>query len=517
MKALIISFPVRPLGICLLISCSVAGALRAADSDPAHRSLSLSDCFQLALKHNLDLKIERLSGKIAQHRLDESRGVYDPTFNISATRDFLDQPSMFDRKKEEGDVPYQLTSDIFSGGISGKLPTGLTYDLNGALTKWKALTDLRDLGVPGTGFRNTNEYGLSSGIFLKQPLLKDFWTDADRMKIQVSRKNLQISENNLVSRMMATVGAVQAAYFDALHAQEVVKVHRVTLESANQLLSEVRSRIQSSALAPIEEKLFDYYAVNVAASVVDAERAETESEHNLRRLLIEDVKDLQAGPLDLTDPFFEIEEQFDQMGSWRDAMTKRPDVQQLKVEMEKQDIVLRYDRNQLFPSLDLVGSYGLTGIDPELGGASRQVRRGVNSFYGYGVTMSIPLSNRSARNRYRATQEEKQQSLLRMKKLELDILSEVENAGKQMSAAYRRIAPSRRAAQLAEEVLRAEQSKIQLGQPNGLAVVEARRRLTSAQISSLNAVLEYNKARTKLSLLEGEILERNKIEVDVKE
>lgn len=480
--------------------------------------MSLSDCFQLALKHNLDLKIERLSSKIAQHRLEESRGAYDPVFKASATRDYLDQPSLFDRKKEEGDVPYQLTTDTLSGGISGKLPTGLTYDLNGALTKWKALTDLRPVGnVVNGGFRRTNEYGLSSGLFLKQPLLKDFWTDSDRMRIQVSRKNLQISENNLIGRMMSTVGAVQDAYFEALHAQEVLKIHRVTQESANQLLSEVRSRIQASALAPIEEKLFDYYAVNVAATVVDAERGETESEHALRRLLIEDMKDLQGESLVLTDPFFEIEEQYDQMGSWRDAMTKRPDVQQLKVEMEKQDIVLRYDRNQLFPSLDLVGSYGLTGIDPEARGAGRQVRRGVNSFYGYGVTMSIPLSNRSARHRYRATQEEKEQSLLRMKKLEIDILSEVENAGKQMSSAFRRIAPSRRAATLAEDVLRAEQSKIQLGQANSLAVVEARRRLTSAQISSLDAVLQDNKARTKLSLLEGEILERNKIEVDVKE
>lgn len=497
-----------------MISWSLACALHAAEPAPAHRPLTLNDCFQLALKHNLDLKIERLSGKISQHRLDESLGAYDPVFKLSATRDFLDQPSMFDRKKVEGDVPYQLTSDVFSGGISGKLPTGLTYDLNGGLTKWHALTDLRDVGG---AFRGTNEYGLSSGLFLKQPLLKDFWTDSDRTKIQVSRKNLQMSENNLIGRVMSTVGAVQDAYYEALHAQEVVKIHRVTLESANQLLSEVRSRIQASALAPIEEKLFDYYAVNVAASVVDAERAEIEAQHSLRKLLIEDMKDLQGGTFDLTDPFFEIEEQFDQMGSWRDAMTKRPDVQQLKIEMEKQDIVLRYDRNQLFPSLDLVGSYGLTGIDPEMQGTSRQVRRGVNSFYGYGVTMSIPLSNRSARNRYRATQEEKQQSLLRMKKLEIDILTDVENAGRQMASAFRRIAPSRRAALLAEEVLRAEQSKIQLGQPNGLAVVEARRRLTSAQISSLNAVLEYNKARTKLALFEGEILERNKIDVDVKD
>lgn len=516
MKALIYSPSVRIVGYSLLLSLSLACGLCAAEppAKTSSKSLSLSECLQLALKHNLDLKIERLSGKIAQHRLDESRGVYDPVFKMSATRDYLDQPGMFDRKKDVGDAPYELTSDVYSGGISGKLPTGLTYDLNGGLTKWDSFADLRDFGK---SFRQTNQYGLTSGLFLRQPLLKDLWIDSDRLKIQVSRKNLQISEHNLVGRMMTTVGAVQDAYFEALYAQEVAKIHRVTLESANQLLSEVRSRIQSSALAPIEEKLFDYYAVNVGSSVFDAERSELEAEHNLRKLLVEDMKDLQDGSFELTDPFFEIEEQFDQMGSWRDAMAKRPDVQQLIIEMEKQDIVLRYDRNQLYPSLDLVGSYGLTGIDLELQGVSRQVRRGVNSFYGYGVTMSIPLSNRTAKNRYRATQEEKQQSLLRMKKLEIDVLSDVENAGKQMASAYRRIAPSRRAALLAEEVLKAEQSKILLGQPNGLAVVEARRRLTSAQIASLNALLEYNKARTKLALLEGEILERNKIEVDVKE
>lgn len=47
------------------------------------------------------------------------------------------------------------------------------------------------------------------------------------MRIQVSRKNLQISESALMGRLMATIGAVQDAYFEALYAQEVVKVHRV--------------------------------------------------------------------------------------------------------------------------------------------------------------------------------------------------------------------------------------------------------------------------------------------------
>ena len=44
--------------------------------------------------------------------------------------------------------------------------------------------------------------------------------------------------------------------------------------------------------------------------------------------------------------------------SWRKGLTLRPDLLQSRVDLERRDIILRYQKNQIFPQLDLVGSYG---------------------------------------------------------------------------------------------------------------------------------------------------------------
>jgi hypothetical protein len=43
-------------------------------TNAAERSLSLSECFRLALNHNFDVKIARLNPEIQQHTLNASYG-----------------------------------------------------------------------------------------------------------------------------------------------------------------------------------------------------------------------------------------------------------------------------------------------------------------------------------------------------------------------------------------------------------------------------------------------------------
>ena len=57
-------------------------------------------------------------------------------------------------------------------------------------------------------------------------------------------------------------------------------------------------------------------------------------------------------------------------------MTERPDLLQAKLNVEQQGIQLKYYRNQLFPELDLIGSYGFNGASREYNGTFDQVRRG---------------------------------------------------------------------------------------------------------------------------------------------
>src|SRR3954464_14300203 len=48
------------------------------------RPLSLRDCIQLALQHNLGLKIDRYSAEIAHYGLQAAYGGYDPAFQFKA-------------------------------------------------------------------------------------------------------------------------------------------------------------------------------------------------------------------------------------------------------------------------------------------------------------------------------------------------------------------------------------------------------------------------------------------------
>lgn len=503
--------------------CSAATPDPAATPTPTLRKLSLSDCYQLAIQHNLDLQIERLSTRIADANLSGTYGAYEPILNFSATKSYLDQPSLFSPTKAAGDAPYELTTTSFGGGVSGKAPVGFSYDIKSQINQWHALTDFnltKDAGLfTPSGLRTTNQDALVSGIFLKQSLLKDFWTDSDRLKIQVAKRNLKITQLGLQDKLMNTVSSVQSAYYDAWFAREVVRIQRLTGQSSQRLLDEVRSRIQAGVLPALEEKLFEFYTSSVREDIINADRVYEEAKASLRNLISQDLKDWNGLDIDLSDAPQDIEEHFDKVGSWRDAMMRRPEIQELEADLEKQDIVLRFDRNQLYPSLDLVGSYGLSGadgVDLGLGTAESQITRGSHSFYSYGVVMSVPFSNRANRNRYKADQEVKRQSLLRMKQLEMNILTQVENSGRQMTSSFRRLEPARKSRELAEEVLKSQEAQIQLGQSTGLAVVEAQKRLTSAQIAAAKALTDYAKSRSQLALQTGVILDRNSISLEVK-
>ena len=60
-------------------------------------------------------------------------------------------------------------------------------------------------------------------------------------------------------------------------------------------------------------------------------------------------------------------------------MTERPDLLQARLNVEQQGIQLKFDRNQLFPELDLIGSYGFNGAAREYSDTFDQIQRGQRS------------------------------------------------------------------------------------------------------------------------------------------
>ena len=63
------------------------------DTNTGTRAMSLQDCIQEALQHNLDVQIQRYNPQISLYNLRAAYGGYDPAFNISGKHNYNVSPS----------------------------------------------------------------------------------------------------------------------------------------------------------------------------------------------------------------------------------------------------------------------------------------------------------------------------------------------------------------------------------------------------------------------------------------
>src|ERR1044071_2583818 len=122
---------IRTLLIGLIVS-QAASALGAESEAGARRVMTLEDCVQSALEHNLGLQIARYNPLIARYTLNAIYGGYDPAFSLSGEHDYSLSPGGVDAQGR----PFQGTeseSDRLSSGFQGTLPWGLFYNVGGSL------------------------------------------------------------------------------------------------------------------------------------------------------------------------------------------------------------------------------------------------------------------------------------------------------------------------------------------------------------------------------------------------
>jgi len=487
-----------------LVLLTIAAAIGVHAQPASKRTLTLEECIQMALLHNLDLRIQRYGPQIALYNLGVSYGGYDPALSFSAEHSFNSSPGGIIPGSPVTFPSSETETDQFGAGIGGVLPvTGLSYNLGGSLTKREQI---------GSG----ETYFSGAILDLRQPLLRNAWIDAQRLSIWVNRKNLKISELALRQQVMITITSIETVYYNLIFAQENVKVQEKALELAERLLAENKKRVEVGALAPLDEKQAQSEVAARKADLLTAQRDLQTQQNALKSLLTDDYSSWHPVEIDpaarLTAPSYAVQLQ----DSWEKGMTMRPDLLQSRLNLEKQNIQLKYDRNQLFPILDVVGSYGHNGLDTSYGRALGDIREGDNPRHSYGIELRIPLGNRVARNSYQTSKALKAQAVLQLKKLEQGIMVQIDDAVGQVKTSFERVAATREARLFAEAALDAAEKKLANGKSTSFEVLSLQRDLTAASSAEIRALADYNIALANLASSEGTTLERNRIDMEVK-
>jgi outer membrane protein TolC len=251
------------------------------------------------------------------------------------------------------------------------------------------------------------------------------------------------------------------------------------------------------------------------ANLIGAQFTLASDENTLKNLITDnylqwhDVDIEPAGTLEAVRQLFDVQD------SWSKGLAARPDFIQAKIKLEQQGIQLKFDHNQIFPQLNLQGSFGYNGGGVGYDDTFGQFKAGNRPYYSYGAQFSVPLSNLKARSSYKSDKAVEQQYLLQLKQLEQSIMVDIDNAIKQAQSDWDNLQATKQARVYAEAALDAEQKKYAVGKSTTFTVLQLQNNLTTDRGAEIRALANYDKDLTALAQAEGSTLERRHVDVDM--
>jgi outer membrane protein TolC len=489
----------------LVISSAAASAQTNA---PPSRNISLQDCLQGALSKNLDLRIARYDPSQAEVGLMGAYAGYNPLLTLSGRHDYSRAGGGLDPVTHLPTPTSQIDQNSFSSSVlNGLLPWGTTYNLIGNVSEAYGTT----AGIP------TDQARGAAHVDLTQPLLKNFWIDSTRLNIRVAKNQIKYSELGLKQTLMSTATQVEKAYYNLIAARANIEVQEKALELAMELVTENRKRVEVGAMAPLDAQDAEAQAAASQANLITARQTLATQLETVKGLIGDDFAAWASVDLIPMEPLNTNRLTFALQHSWTVALMQRPDMLQSRINIENQGINLKYNFNQLFPELDLIGSYGHNASGAhEFSGAFSQIREGSQPSYYYGAALTFPLGNNAARAAYKQGKLTLETLMLELKKLEQNIMIEIHNDIGTVNANFDKLVSVRKAREFAEASLEAEQKKLDNGKSTTYTVLQKQRDLTSARAAEIQALTDYNDALSELSFDEGTTLERLNINVEVK-
>ncbi len=491
---------------------SAPGQSGEAGSNAPVRWLTLQQCIEMALNHNLDLQIQHVSTDIAQYDLSGAYGAYDPVLSFQGGSGFVSQPGDFSPHKFNLNEPYELQTEKGGASLGGQLPFGLSYDVGARAGYKEARTDFRldpahASDFPG-GIRDTNNYFADTRIALRQHLLKDFWIDSDRATLLIRGKDLQIAHQALRLGVMKTVLAVETGYYDLIAGRGRIAVQRKALELRRQFLEETRRRVAVGDLPPLDLDQAQTQLQNTLTALAAAKERYAAQENAFKAMLTDNFMawvDTELAPADTLLP---IPPSIDRSESFDSAMKNRPDLAEARLAVEKRAVAVRFGFNQLFPALDLVGRYGSLADEPDFSSTVNNALNFRDPEYYYGVVMSFPLSNLKARSSYHASLADRRIAELQLRKARQAVLVQVADWVNRVHSRFTQVDSTRKASGYAEAALAAEEKKLANGLSTSFVVLQLQQTLIEARTAQIQALADYYKALAQLAFADGSILKK---------
>lgn len=459
----------------------------------------------MVLKNNLDISVQRINPEIEETKIERENGAFDPSVEASLSR-------------TDSTTPLNSRSSVAAGGRDSveSESNSLSVDLSGRLwtgTEYSAGFD--DTWTENTFNQFRPEHDAFAGLKITQPLMKGAGREVNRYNILIAAKDLDISLNELRRRIIDTLANFKKAYWDLYQAIEELQVQKESFKLAESLLDINLKKYRAGVLSHLEVTQAEAGLAARKESVILAQQVVREKENSLKQLISGDLRALLGVKIILSDQPVVLPIEYDLENSINEAFSNRADYEALKLNLEKSGITVRYMKNQTMPQIDLDASYGFNGLGSSLGDSLSGMD--ANPQWTVGLLLKVPIGNRMAKNNLKIAGLEAKQAILDLKKLEQDILVQVDNAARALETNRERIEATKASTRLAQEALAAEERKFEAGLSTSHNVLQFQEELAGARSREIIAVIDYNKSIVEFSRVRGVLLKEDGIDFDTPE
>lgn len=489
--------------------------------------LSLSEAIALALKNNNNIEASSLDVKSAEFDLTAARGAYDPVVNAQTYYQSTTTPTASVLSVGSGG---SITEKGVAGSasVSGNVPfQGGSYSVE--FTSSSSSTS--------NSFTSLNpQYSTSLTATYTQPLLRGRAIDNNRRQIEVAKKNLSLTDAQFRAQVTDVISQVQLAYWNLVYARRNLEVQTNAVEQARAQVENNRRQVEAGALAAVDVVSAEAQVANYEQAVYAAQESVTSAENTLKTLMLADRKDdtwkraiNPTTPVNLDVPKVQLEVALES------ALTNRPELAQLQASTEVNEINTRYYKDQTKPQVDLFVTAGVSGLAGTSVGGTNPLTGDTNTVpsnlvgsYGTslsnlvsgsyptvkaGVSISLPLRNRTAKAIYSKSLTEGTRIKSQRDQQEQQIEAEVRNAAQAMRSAEARVKSASVAKSAAQTQYDSERRKFQAGASTVFLVLERQQEMVTAQGNEVAAQTDLSKAVATFEKATGNTLGANNVNV----
>jgi outer membrane protein TolC len=460
--------------------------------------LTVAGAIALALDNNRALKVDRINPALRQTFVAEQRSAFDPvlTSDLAHSETRLDQPDPFGGATGIA-TTHQRSASL---GLNEFLPSGTNLGL--ALSAG---------GVDPRG--GDGSWSTRAGISISQSLLRGAGPAVNLVSLRQARLDARSSQYELRGFTESLAAQVENAYWDHLLARRQLHIFEDAMTVARQQLDQTLERIRVGTLADTERYSAEAEVAQRREALINARSQVETTALRLQRLVSPAGDTLAPRPIELmSDPILPAEPIDVADDHLALARRMRPELNQARLALARDELEIVRTRNGLLPDLELFINLGQTGYARSFSGTVDDLEGGNSHDYSAQLSLTYPLGNRAARARARRASLTREQQVESIANLDELVEQDVRGGLIEVRRVREQVAATSATRALQEQTLRAEQDKFSVGRSTSLSVAQAERDLLSAQIAEVQAAIAYLKSIVNLYLLDGSLLVRRGID-----